>query len=329
MLQSLRISNFAIVDSLSVEFDAGFNALTGETGAGKSILVDAIGLVLGGRASAEWIRAGEDSATVEALFTMSADARRAAEAAGLEGDELLVKRVVSRSGKHKVFLNGGPATLAMLQALGPKLLSIAGQHEHQSLLSGEAQRAALDAAGGHDVSRMAAAHATWVAARKDLEALAAKETDRARREDYLRFQAEELKRAELAEGEEERLAAERARLAHAESLAEAIGKSEDVLYAEDGAVAARIKAVHGWLAAAAKIDPSLDPLVVRVESARVELEDVARELRDRREIGADPERLAEVEDRLVVLDRLWKKHDESSRSALLALKAGLGGGLGE
>lgn len=313
MLQTLRISHFAIIDALAIELDAGFTVLTGETGAGKSILVDAINLIMGGRASAELIRTGEDSATVEALFTrLDPEVRRAAEAGGveLEGDELLVKRVVSRSGKNKVFLNGGPATLGMLEALGPKLIDISGQHEHQTLLLPDAHRAVVDAAGGHEalVVRMREAHGEWARLRREADALAEKERDRAQREDYLRFQVDELKKMDLSEGEDERLEIERQRLVHAESLTESVTRSEEALYSEDGAIVSRLKAVQAWIAAAARIDPELAPLQGQVDAARVELEDVARALRDHQGAEANPERLREVDDRLVALDRLRKKH---------------------
>ena len=327
MLISLRILHFAIIDQVSIDFEPGFTVLTGETGAGKSILVDAINLVLGGRASADLIRTGEDAASVEALFSLDARAKGALEDAGIaiDGDELLVKRVVSRSGKNKVLLNGGPATLAMLSLLGEKLIDISGQHEHQTLLDPVAHRDAVDSAGGHVtlVARMAEAYATFEAARREAESLAAKEADRARREDYLRFQVEELRKLDPQAGEDAELAGQRSRLFHAEALSEAVTRSEESLYSGEGSVAERLKAIATWIGGAAKLDPSLAALVAPVESAKLELEEVARTLRDRRADEADPAKLAEIEDRLASLERLRKKHGVSDATALKVLHLGL------
>lgn len=334
MLQNLRITNLAIIDELHLEFDRGFTVLTGETGAGKSMLVDAINLILGGRASAELIRTGEDSATVEAVFLLDAESRAAAEAAGVsfgEGNELLVKRVFSRAGKNKVFLNGGPATLAMLSALGPRLIDIAGQHEHQSLLVPESHRSIVDAAGEsrETLARMEEAFTRYQQLKREADELASKEVDRARREDYLRFQVDELRRAELRDGEEETLALERQRLTHAEALDDSVTRGEEVLYSGDAAVASQLKAVHAQLGTAVRIDATLGPLLAMLESARVEIEEVARSLRDYRRAESDPARLEEVEDRLAMLDRLRKKHGAKDATGLLALQAGLEADLAE
>lgn len=327
MLISLRILNFAIIDKLSVDFEGGFTVLTGETGAGKSILVDAINLVLGGRASADLIRTGEDAASVEALFSLDAKAKKALDEAGVavDGDELLVKRVVSRTGKNKVLLNGGPASLGMLATLGEKLIDIAGQHEHQTLLDPSAQRDAVDSAGGHleVLARMAEAFGKYDGARREADELAAKEADRARREDYLRFQVEELRRLDPQQGEDALLLGQRSRLVHAEALAESVSKSEEALYSGEGSVAERLKAVATWLGAAAKLDPGLAALVSPVESAKVELEEVARTLRDRRAEEADPAKLEEIEDRLATLERLRKKHGVADATGLKILHLSL------
>ena len=337
MLQSLRVSSFAIIDELTVELDEGFTALTGETGAGKSLLVDAIALVLGGRGSADLIRTGAEAATVEAMFSLDARAREAAEGLGLEldGDELLVKRVLGRSGRNRAWINGAPATLGMLQTLSRSLLSIAGQHEHQSLLESASQRALLDAAAAHAelLAEMAGAHGAWAEARREAEVLAQKETDRARREDYLRFQVEELRRAGIKPGEEAELIVQRQRLTHGVALAEAVNGSEEALYSGDGAVLDRLKAVIGRLGTAAKLDSSLAAPAAAIEAARVEIEEVARELRAYRAAEADPGRLQEIEDRLALLDRLRKKHGvgggEEGAAALVALHEALEGELAE
>ncbi|HVO31753.1 MAG TPA: AAA family ATPase, partial [bacterium] len=338
MLQSLRITNLAIVDDLTVELDRGFTVLSGETGAGKSILVDAINLILGGRASADLVRTGEDAATVEAVFVLDAATRIAAESLGVvfdehEGEpaELLVKRVVARTGKGRVFLNGGPATLSMLESLGRRLIDIAGQHEHQTLLEPASHRAAVDAAGEHApiLARMGEAFERYATRKREADELATKETDRARREDYLRFQVEELRTAALRDGEEEELLRERQRLAHAEALEEALTRAEETLYSGESAVAVLLKGAHGQLQAAAKIDATLAAHLAALEGARLEVEEVARALRDYRRAEADPDRLEEIEDRLALLDRLRKKHGAKDTAALLVLQASLEADLAE
>ncbi len=313
MLLSLRIQHLAIVDDLAVEFGPGFTAVTGETGAGKSILVDALSILLGGRASAEQIRTGEETATVEGLFALDERAARAAEAIGIELEasrELVVKRSISRSGKGKVFLNGGPATVAMLSSLSKCLVDIAGQHDHQTLLDRSHHRALVDAAGGHAplADKMAEAFAAYERAKREAEALASKEAERSRREDYLRFQVEELREANVAEGEAEALVAERLRLLHGRALADATAGAEASLYSGDGSVVERLRSVHASLSQAARIDSTLADLLPSIESARVEVEEVARTLRDRRDDVADPGRADEIEARLSLLERLRKKH---------------------
>src|SRR5882762_9751982 len=222
MLRELRLKNFAVVESVTVSFAPGLNVLTGETGAGKSILIDAIVLVRGGRAQSDVIRAEADTATVEAVFVVDgvAAARAVLEEAGLaaEDDAIVVRRELARSGRHRAFVNDSPVTVALLERLGDVLLEVHGQHEHQRLLEPLRQLELLDrfADAEEAVARVGALHAKYRAAREDAERTRTADRDRAQREDLLRFQVSELDAARLRPGEEEELRAEARRLQHAE-----------------------------------------------------------------------------------------------------------------
>src|SRR6185503_2297710 len=203
MLRELRLKNFAVVESVTVSFASGLNVLTGETGAGKSILIDAIVLVRGGRAQSDVIRAEAESATVEAIFAVGhvASARAVLEEAGLtaEDDEIVVRREIARSGRHRAFVNDSPVTVALLERLGDVLLEVHGQHEHQRLLEPARQLELVDRFADADeaVARVGALHAKYRAACEDAERTRLADRDRAQREDLLRFQVSELDAARL------------------------------------------------------------------------------------------------------------------------------------
>jgi DNA repair protein RecN (Recombination protein N) len=219
MLRELRLRNFAVVESVTVALAAGLNVLTGETGAGKSILVDAIVLVRGGRAQTDVIRADAETATVEALFALGgADAARAVlDDAGLAADdngEIVVRRELARSGRHRAFVNDSPVTVGLLERLGDALVEVHGQHEHQRLLEPARQLELLDrfADAEEAVARVGALHAKYRAAAEEAERTRAAARDRAQREDLLRFQVSELDAARLRVGEEDELRGELRRL---------------------------------------------------------------------------------------------------------------------
>jgi len=249
MLTELNIKNFAIIDSLNITFEKGFNVLTGETGAGKSIIVDAVELVLGGRASSEMIRSGCDEAVVEAAFDIS-DASGTSEKLsemGIEGDDaLVIKRTVSASGKNKVFINGSMATIAMLSDIGEFLVDIHGQHEHQTLFKVERHIDVIDeyAAVGPLREEMAGVYSELNRVKNELGSLKVSEADKEKRLDLLRFQSDEIGKASLKENEEEGLLGERKLLANSEKLFDAGNTALELLYAQAGSALELVKKAH-------------------------------------------------------------------------------------
>jgi DNA repair protein RecN (Recombination protein N) len=314
MLTDLIIGNFAIIDRLHVEFGPGFNVLTGETGAGKSIIIDAVGLLLGDRARPELIRTGEEEATVEAVFELAdhGDIRVEIAASGFgEGDELLVKRIISRGGKNRIFINGSLATLGQLQPLTAKLLTIYGQHEHQSLQRTETHLALLDGWAGlapalEDYRRCFDEVRELEARRRALDDA---EQQRRQRLDLLTFQNREIENARLRSGEDNELAAERLMLLHAERLAAAVKGGYETLYGAEGAVCERLAITASELEELAKIDPRLGLMAETIRNSLYTLEDTAAELRNLGGgISFDPDRQNEVEERLALIASLKRKY---------------------
>jgi DNA repair protein RecN (Recombination protein N) len=334
VLTLLRIFGFALIDELELPFGPGLTAITGETGAGKSILVDALGLLRGGRAGADVIRTGRDEARVEAILELpdGSAARARLDADGREvGDGLLVRRVVSRNGRGRAHLGGALATAADLNGMVAGLIDIASQHDQQSLTDPESQLAILDAFAENEALRaeMAEAYAARTAARAALDGFSADARARAEREDLLRFQLGELEAARPEAGEDEALAVERERLRGAERFFAATARGEETLYAGDGAVTERIAAVVRDLAPLAALDPALAPIAESLGSAQSAIEDAARELgRYARVVRADPARLGEVEERLFLLQRLCRKHG-GTVADLIARQAALRAELAE
>jgi DNA repair protein RecN (Recombination protein N) len=340
MLTTLRISGFAIVDAIEVRFGPGLNVLTGETGAGKSILVNALHLVLGGRMSGDILRDGADEAIVEALFELptSHPVFARLEAAGLPlpsgGEdgaprELLVRRVAARGGRGRAFVNGALLTVSMLEEVLRGTVDVSGQHEHVSLLDAAthtglvdafagALRQAQDGRGGevseHErlLERYRAAHAALAALVRERDLLAADEGERARRADYLAFQLRELGAVDPKAGEIEALEDERRVLASAEKLREAARVAEALAYGEEGSASERVAQAARALAEAGLLDRRLAAPVELLRSAAVELDEAGRELgRYADAIGGDPERLTAVEDRLEALRAIARKHGGS------------------
>jgi len=314
VLTLLRISGFALIDELELPLGPGLTAVTGETGAGKSILVDALGLLRGGRAGADLIRTGRDEARVEAILELppgsATRARLVADGRELE-EGLVVRRVIARGGRGRAHLGGGLATAADLASTVAGLIDIASQHDQQSLTDPESQLAILDAFAENQALRdeMAAAYRARADAAAGLAAFSADARTRSEREDLLRFQLGELETAGPAPGEDGALAAERERLKGAERFLAATARGEETLYAGDGAVSERLTGVARDLSPLAALDPALAPLVERLADAQAAIEDVARELgRYARGIRSDPARLEEVEERLFLLQRLCRKH---------------------
>ncbi len=314
MLTDLIIRNFATIDRLQVRFGPGFNVLTGETGAGKSILLDALGLLLGDRAKPDLIRTGAEEATVEALFDIAQrdDLREALCEAGFEeGDELVVRRIVSRSGKNRIFINGSMARLGQLQPIVSRLTAIYGQHEHQSLQRTDTHLSLLDRFAGvdrelEDYRRLYREAAELSAS---LRSLHEDEKERRQRLDFLSFQSREIEAARLVAGEDEELAAERKLLQNAESLAAATAGGFDRLYGDEGAVCETLEQVASSLEEMAGVDPRLAPFAETVRSSLYGLEDVASELRDYAgRLAFDPQRQDQVEARLAQIGAVKRKY---------------------
>ena len=313
MLRELRIKNFAVIDEATLDLEPGLVALTGETGAGKTIVLGALGIAAGARASADLIRHGEDEASVEALFESFPPAlAQKLKDAGHEVDgELVVKRVVSRSGKNRVYLNGGLCPLSILSDIGPALIHIYGQHEHQALLRPESHLELLDSYAGLEEKavemggRYAALAAAWSELSRAREAL---EKTR-REEEWLRSQAEEIARAALEPGEEEKLKEKRNILMHAEKLYQACTEGEELLYEGDEAVAGRVGRYAARLKELARIDSALTPAVELLDAAAAQLEEAAALLRRHTgQVRFDPAEQEQMEARLAEIGRLKRKY---------------------
>ena len=313
MISDLIIKNFAIIENLQVSFGLGFNVLTGETGAGKSIIIDAVNLLLGGRARGEVIRTGTDEASVEAVFDLQGESvvRGLLVEMGLDADELVVRRMISRSGKNRVFVNGCLTPLAQLRELTSRLVNIYGQHEHQNLQQVETHLALLDNfAGLQDV--LADYHQRFQEAQQlqqQLRSLELAERERRQRLDMLAFQQQELQAARLVEGEDVALEQERSLLLHAEKLTVATAGGYELLYAGQDAVCERLGEVADQLDALQRIDPQLEPLVEALRSSLYTVEDVAGQLRSYAEkLEFEPQRQQQVEERLALLTSLKRKY---------------------
>ncbi len=323
MLTHLRVQSLAIIDELEVAFGPGLNVVTGETGAGKSILVAALQLVLGARGRPELVRTGAERAEVEALFDVRADpgAQERAVALGFDaGAELLIRRVVEAEGRSRAYVNGRLATNSQLVALAAGLVDISSQHEHHSLVDPASHVGYLDAYAGiqAEVGQLTQAWRAWKDLADQLDALLARV--REDRGDLVRFQLGELERAEISPDE----TAEATRLRHASALGDLCARAEERLYAGDGAVTTLLSRVTADLDAALRFDPSLAPLAEQVRGAGAELDDAARTLgRYARSVRADPTRLAELDERLHEQKRLHRKFGDDLDAARARLRAEL------
>jgi len=322
MLKELGITNFAIIDRLNLAFHDGLNVISGETGAGKSILIGAIGLLLGDRASSDLIRSDEDSAIVEAAFDIGPYKllQTKLNAMGFRpGRELVVKRVVSRSGKNRVYIDGNLATVAMLGEISEALVNICSQHEHQALLDPESHIDILDEFGNLGAQRraFAALYEGYQGLKARLDDLAAKNRNRAEREEFLRFRVSEIEKAALKPGEDLSLQEEKKILSNAVKLTELARESYEILYGKEESVLGQLSRVTGHIREIRRIDPNVKISDEEMKSLAIQLEDAARGLRDYlNKIPSDPSRLEEIDDRLEVLGRLKKKHGGSIESVL-------------
>jgi DNA repair protein RecN (Recombination protein N) len=315
MLTELRIRNFAIIESLTLPLARGFNVLSGETGAGKSIIVGALGLLLGERASADLIRTGADRATVEGVFDVADRPEIASllDERGIDAEESLVvlKREIASAGRARAWVNGTTVSAGILAEVGRLLVNLHGQHEAQTLLDGDAQRRILDAfAGATELARdVAGAYAALAAARREITDLRRRRAEAEKRADYLRHVAQEIEGARLVEGEETRLEEEARRLENAEELRELATGIASAIEGEEDTVLERLGAVERLLASIQRVDPTLARLQELYDAAYYNLEALARELIDyESSVELDPARLEEVRRRRDLLFKLTKKY---------------------
>ena len=327
MLIELRIKNFAIIDELNLSFSKGFNILSGETGAGKSIILNAVQLLLGDKATEEWIRSSEDEANVEALFDISGnpDAKeKISEKAphlrgGGEEDSLLIRRVISRSGRGKVFINGNMATLGALSEIGEELLNIYGQHEHQSLQRVETHIDILDEFGGLLKVRQEfqTHYEEFVSLSEEVEKIRAEKERRAKERELMAFQSKEIEASRIQVGEEESLKEERTLLTHAKKLLDFALASEGALYSEESSTIGKIRKILNQGRDMAAIDPSLSHLLKGLDSALIQMEEIALAFRDySRRVEVNPARIDEIENRLEEVDRLKRKYGSTVEEVL-------------
>ncbi len=324
MLVELRIQNFAVIESAAAEFGSGLNVLTGETGAGKSIIVDALTAALGARASADLVRTGAPAAKIDARFSIDAESAvgRWLEGQGLEREDLVVAREIAAEGRSRGWINGRPATAGQLKELGDLLVEVIGQHESQQLLRPQAHLDLLDAFGGPPLLTQRAEISERVhqlrSMRDEQQSLLSGDRERARQVDLLRHQVDEIDAARLRPGEEETLSTRRTRLANAERLAAAAAGAYAALYEADGQAAVdRLGQARTSLRDSSALDPALAAVAERLDTLAGEMADVAHGLAGYLQgIEARPDELTTVDDRLELLRSLKRKYGETVEAVL-------------
>jgi DNA repair protein RecN (Recombination protein N) len=320
VLAELRLENYAVIDNVVIGFANGLNLLTGETGAGKSILIDALGLLLGEKASSDVIRTGTDRAVVAAVFESEGEAARSIETIletnGLDAENgsLILRREIAAGGKGRVFINNQPATVAVLKQIAPHLAIIHAQNESLANFDAAARQELLDGYAGVELKDVSAEFANWKQVRGRIAELEQDEQDRARLLDLWSFQAREIEEARLqpskdGTGEDEQLEAEKRVLANAEKIYSAAINAFDLLYEGNASTSSSLRAAQKHVEELVRYEPKFQEALDALESARISVEDVGATLRDYAGgIQASPERLAEIEERLALLDRLKRKY---------------------
>jgi DNA repair protein RecN (Recombination protein N) len=314
MLVELRAENYAVIDHAIANFGPGLNLLTGETGAGKSILVDALALLMGGKSSAELVRHGADKAVVACVFESTPNAESILEENGIDaaGNDVILRREISATGKGRVFVNNQPATVAVLRQLAPELALVHAQSESLGSFDQAQQRILLDRFGGLDTTTVAEAYARWHASQAKLNDLLLGEQDRLRMVDLWSYQSKEIRDAHLQPGEDEALETEKRVLANAEKLyAAAMGAFEE-LYEGGASAEAALRAALRNVEELARYDARFTEAAQQLAAARAAIGDIGSSMRDyAAAINASPERLAEIEDRLALIDRLKRKYGKT------------------
>lgn len=318
MLRFLSIENFALIEHLEVEFRSGLNLITGETGSGKSILVDAVGLLVGDRASQEMVRQGSDVARVEGIFELTKDngLREVLTEAGVpyEGPDLIIRREISRSGSNRVFINGSLSPLSLLTRIGESLVDIHGQHAQQTLLHPANHLDFLDAFGANSgaISELSSAFAALRTIEQQLQTLRSSERERLQREDLLRYQVQEIEKLSLKPGCDEELEAERSLLASAENRLEASQQVQDLLYEREESVLSLLGFAQKKLEELARLDPALESLPGQMAEVRFQVEEIAYQARDySSNVEADSNRLEQLEERLDEIEKIKRKYGPS------------------
>ncbi|MGQ9508571.1 MAG: DNA repair protein RecN [Thermodesulfobacteriota bacterium] len=318
MLLELRIKNFAIIDELSLNFSKGFNVLTGETGTGKSIILNAVHLLLGDKGSEDLIRSSEDEASVEAIFDISQNhdirekiREKELKFKDMEEDSFLIRRILSRSGRGKVYMNEHLVSLGMLSEIGEKLLSLYGQHEHQSLQRIETHVDLLDEFGGllglRETFREHFERFLFLS--EEIRRIRDENEKREREKELMAFQLKEIEDSKIQIGEEEALREEKRILIHAKKLIEFVQTFQERIYEGEDSALERIQSLLRWGREMESIDPSLSEAINGLETSSIQLEETALILKDYlKKIEIDPMRLEEVENRLEEIDRLKRKY---------------------
>jgi len=319
MLLELRAENYAVIDHAIAVFGPGLNLLTGETGAGKSILVDALALLMGDKASSDVVRHGADRAVVSCVFESTPGAENTLESNGIdaEGSEIILRREIQAGGKGRVYVNNQPATVNVLRQLAPELALVHAQSETMGSFDQAQQRVLLDRSAGIGTERVAAAFQEWSEICTRLSRLEGDEQVRLREADLWSFQKNEIEGAAIREKEDEELEIERRVLANAEKLFAAAMSAHEFLYESDRSAEAALRAAERNLEELARYDPQFAEAVQQIKSARAAVDDVSATVRDyASRIQASPDRLTELEDRLEVLNRLKRKYGSSLADVL-------------
>ncbi|UCF36810.1 MAG: DNA repair protein RecN [Acidobacteriota bacterium] len=318
MLRFISIDNFALIDHLEVEFGSGLNLITGETGSGKSILVDAVGLLVGARASQEMIRQGSETARIEGLFSLegssSLDSVLAEQGIEMEGSDLIIRREVSRTGSNRIFVNGQLSTLAFLARIGRELVDIHGQHSQHLLLNPSSHLELLDLFGRNQdaLAELARLFGEFQARRAELETLRGSEQERLQRIDLLRFQVQEIDRLKLSPGLDAELETEKELLASAEERLQLATGGYDLLYDRDDSVLAQIEQASRQIEELCRLDANFESPLARLQESRYQLEEIAFQLRDYlSDIEFNPRRLDQVEERMAEIEKVRRKYADS------------------
>ncbi len=324
MILALTLKNFTIIEDLSVGFSSGLNIITGETGAGKSVIVDAINIILGDKASPDNIKSGKEEAHIEALFDISSDEviqeRLKSSGFDISSGELLIKRVIYPNARSRVFINGSLSTLTLLSTITQGLVDIFNQHEHQSLLKEENHLKILDNFGetANEVSRLREQYQNYLETKKELDDLIQSQKDRFEKEDYLKYQLSEIDGAELQLGEDEKLEAEKLKLINTERLNSTTQGAYDILYESESSILGSLQRVSDDLLNSGKIDSTLGDIGQSIEKGRLQIQDAAFSLRDyNSELTHDSGRLDIVEDRIHLIGDLKRKYGESVSQIIL------------